>query len=226
MVQVIRYSETPVGPYDEMLMIPGKFEYPDEKGGTRANLRITRIYVSQEKTCWNGRMNWNIPKHLARFQFVDRADGTMSISVFPYQKNDSGVESAPGAVPFFAATYKNTPYLPSFPTSTGVAKYLGLDLSIMQPSLPEGKGIYGELPGTEGWCKILPLEYSSRTSLGWWDLGKKENDERTPLLEGEGDNRGKEGNDEHWWPGMGRWRVGMKMEDAMMEFEAGQHWPL
>jgi hypothetical protein len=63
MVQVIRYSESPVGPYDELVMIPGNFkDAPDAKStnrksgsSKRRNLMVTRAYVSQEKTCWNGR---------------------------------------------------------------------------------------------------------------------------------------------------------------------------
>lgn len=58
-IQLVRYSRTPVGPYDEMLLVPGKFEYPvDDKGKKRRAeraLRLTRIYVSQKDTCWNGR---------------------------------------------------------------------------------------------------------------------------------------------------------------------------
>lgn len=62
-VQVLRYSESPVGPYDELLIVPGKFEYPFDvttkdgrkKTERKRNLKLTRIYVSQEKTCWNGR---------------------------------------------------------------------------------------------------------------------------------------------------------------------------
>jgi hypothetical protein len=62
-VQVIRYSESPVGPYDELLVIPGKFKYSKTHGGlnqssmleTEASIRVTRIYVSQVETCWNGR---------------------------------------------------------------------------------------------------------------------------------------------------------------------------
>jgi hypothetical protein len=54
-VQVIRYSESPVGPYDELLLVPGKFEYEVEQGVKRKNLRVTRIYVSQKETCYNGR---------------------------------------------------------------------------------------------------------------------------------------------------------------------------
>jgi hypothetical protein len=62
MVQVIRYTESPVGPYDEFLMTPGAFEYSVEvqKNGKaevvkKKNTRVTRIYVSQKDTCWNGR---------------------------------------------------------------------------------------------------------------------------------------------------------------------------
>jgi hypothetical protein len=62
-VQLIRYSESPVGPYDELLVIPGKFKYPKTHGGlnqsskpeANSNIQVTRIYVSQVETCWNGR---------------------------------------------------------------------------------------------------------------------------------------------------------------------------
>lgn len=58
MIQVIRYTESPVGPYDELILAPGSHEYVVEENGRRVkkrNLRITRIYVSQKYTCWNGR---------------------------------------------------------------------------------------------------------------------------------------------------------------------------
>lgn len=58
MVQIIRYSESPVGPYDELILTPGTHEYVIEEDGrrvTKRNVRITRIYVSQKYTCWNGR---------------------------------------------------------------------------------------------------------------------------------------------------------------------------
>lgn len=73
MVQVIRYTESPVGPYGELLVVPGRFEREEmvrRGGGDGAeptvgvvsrkkrrgeNSRVTRIYVSQERTCWNGR---------------------------------------------------------------------------------------------------------------------------------------------------------------------------
>lgn len=55
-VQLIRYTESPVGPYDELLIVPGKYEYELEAGdGKKRDLRLTRIYVSQKLTCYNGR---------------------------------------------------------------------------------------------------------------------------------------------------------------------------
>jgi hypothetical protein len=61
-VQVIRYLESPVGPYDEFLISTGAFEYGVEVERnskkeviTKKNTRTTRIYVSQKQTCWNGR---------------------------------------------------------------------------------------------------------------------------------------------------------------------------
>lgn len=63
MVQIIRYTESPCGPYDEMLVVPGFFEYQNESVGadtrvkihTKKHARITKIFVSQKETCYNGR---------------------------------------------------------------------------------------------------------------------------------------------------------------------------
>ena len=65
MVQIVRYTETPVGAYDELVIIPGDFEVPVLSGGSggegeggkkkvKKNTRITGIWVSQKDTCWNG----------------------------------------------------------------------------------------------------------------------------------------------------------------------------
>jgi hypothetical protein len=74
MVQVIRYSDSPVGPYDELVMIPGNFKHSPEaesqvhRSGKRGNLMVTRAYVSQEKTCWNGRTSKGLElKFLIRY---------------------------------------------------------------------------------------------------------------------------------------------------------------
>lgn len=61
---VIRYTDTPVGPYDELLIIPGSYSYrvkgEDGKLVEKKNPRITRIYVSQRDTLFNGRHSESI----------------------------------------------------------------------------------------------------------------------------------------------------------------------
>lgn len=57
-VYVIRYHESPVGPYDELILIPGSFESErcvDKRIVKERKLRITRIYVSTKAACYNGR---------------------------------------------------------------------------------------------------------------------------------------------------------------------------
>lgn len=109
--------------------------------------------------------------------------------------------------------------------STGIAKFVGMDISLVQPPLPKGKGSLEELPGTQRWCQSLPLEYSQKTSLGWWDLKQGEASEDDPLL-GRDDDRGNEGRVgyENFWPSFRRWRIGMKMEDTTIEFPEGKYW--
>ena len=59
MLHLLRYTETPVGPYDELAVLPGYFEYSPGTGEGKQekkgkNTRITAIWVSQRDTCWNG----------------------------------------------------------------------------------------------------------------------------------------------------------------------------
>lgn len=57
---VVRYIDTPVGSYDELLVIPGAFAYSKEDKGRsqqKQSPRISRIYVSQEHTLYNGRLS-------------------------------------------------------------------------------------------------------------------------------------------------------------------------
>lgn len=171
--------------------------------------------------------DWNIPKHLAKFNFQGLPDGSTHISVYPMEVDDEGLESRPSKEAFFAATYKRTSYLPAFPMSTSIVKYLGIDFSFVQPPLPEGKGAQGELPGTDQWCQVLFTERSPKTSLGWWDLKQSEATEEDALLSRlDLDGGAKVAADyEHWWPGLGRWRLGMMMEDATVDCPEGRHWP-
>jgi hypothetical protein len=62
-VMFVDYAESPVGPYRELLYIPGRFLF----GGTRA-WSIGRIFVSTWESVVNGRRNWGIPKDRADFE--------------------------------------------------------------------------------------------------------------------------------------------------------------
>ena len=61
--QIVRYSETPAGTYDELVILPGFFSGVGSDGKKYKDSRITGIWVSQETTLMNGRRNWNIPKY-------------------------------------------------------------------------------------------------------------------------------------------------------------------
>ncbi len=63
MVMLVDYEQSPVGPYRELLFVPGLF---DQAGQRR--YAITKIYVSTIDSVINGQENWGIPKELADFQ--------------------------------------------------------------------------------------------------------------------------------------------------------------
>jgi len=141
-VQVVRYSDTPVGPYDELLIVPGRFS-PERK------VRITRIYVSTAGSVYNGRRNWNIPKTLAEFTFYPTPSPD---SVLPYSRID--VSSSPGGEIFFSARL-DAMWTRGWgvPFSTRVMGMV-MDIELLQPPLPKGER--EEMVGTEGWIGIVP----------------------------------------------------------------------
>lgn len=55
-IQIIRYTDTPVGPYDELLIVPGYFGY-EQDGKKEQNVRISRIYVSSKYAVYSGRVS-------------------------------------------------------------------------------------------------------------------------------------------------------------------------
>lgn len=48
---IVRYKDTSVGPYDEVIWMPGYFEVP---GTRRKHARIAGIYVSRVESVFNG----------------------------------------------------------------------------------------------------------------------------------------------------------------------------
>ncbi|XXH02503.1 hypothetical protein Hte_008879 [Hypoxylon texense] len=236
--QIIRYTESPLGPYDELIICPGFFAY--EKDGTEGkgkkgkNPRITRIYVSRKSTCWNGRKNWNIPKHLARFEWDETPNGKTRVRVYPHDTavssdNSHGTESGPSEKFFFQAAFQPIRWAPSFPLSLSWLKYVGIDSSLVQPPLPDGRQgdsrAGEELVGTSRWCKIQPGMSTRKATLGWIDMSQHDRSEANDDGGGNGNSgRGSDSKYDNFWPGMRRWNVAIKMENADIDFGEGLHW--
>ena len=76
LLMYVDYRESGVGPYRELLFIPGR--YPDAGGHSWS---ITRIVVSTEASVRAGRQNWGIPKEVADFDVTPTDDGGERIRV-------------------------------------------------------------------------------------------------------------------------------------------------
>ncbi|MFP4365349.1 MAG: hypothetical protein ACLFR1_15915 [Spirochaetia bacterium] len=63
-IMFAEYTKSPVGPYREILFIPGKFSLEKLR-----RYAITKIYVSTEESKENGIINWGIPKERAGFTY-------------------------------------------------------------------------------------------------------------------------------------------------------------
>lgn len=68
----VDYSSSDVGPYHELLYIPGKLRFGEDRRDAR--LSISRIFVSSQASVVNGRLNWGIPKDRCDFD-VRYGDG-------------------------------------------------------------------------------------------------------------------------------------------------------
>ena len=133
----------------------------------------------------------------------------------------TALEVAYSPVPFFRATYKPVPYMPRIPFATSWVSYFGFNPLLVQPPLPEGRGSEGELPGTQKWCSVMPLQKSWKCSLGWMDMQQNLDSEvgQNDGNDGSKDKQGREGEFENFWPGLGRWQLAIKMENADITFD-------
>jgi len=75
-VMLVDYDTSGVGPYQELLLIPGRAEV-----GGKHRFSISKIYVSTETSTLNGRKNWGIPKETARFDWQPGANGSETVTV-------------------------------------------------------------------------------------------------------------------------------------------------
>ncbi|KAK7471990.1 hypothetical protein VKT23_000098 [Stygiomarasmius scandens] len=120
-----------------MIYIPGKWKYDTGDLG----FRITRIYVSTNESVINGRRNWNIPKHVANFDWQKSALGITTLSIS---------SEASGGERFFSAKFVPTTLpIPIEVNTTLTGDYLNL----VQPPLPSG--VTEAEIATDTWKKFL-----------------------------------------------------------------------
>lgn len=220
MIQVIRYTESPVGPYDELLIVPGFFGYPGSDGSDITNVRVSRIYVSQKYTAWNGRVNWNIPKHLARFDWTSDVNGGESVKIYPFDTSGDPYESGPSAKPFFQMSF--SPLLNGIlqiPFSTDLYGILGINLTLVQPPVPQGQDVFGAIAGTSTSKSVVPGQSSDRTTFGTINLSQAGGDGEETGTNAVGDEYFP-----NFWPGLLSTNVGLRMEDATITFSEPVVW--
>lgn len=79
-VMLVDYQTSGVGPYGELLFIPGLFGFRHD-WGKLLSFSISKIYVSTDDSVQNGRRNWGIPKEPADFRFTTEAGGHRHVVV-------------------------------------------------------------------------------------------------------------------------------------------------
>jgi len=144
-VFIIRYKDTPIGPYDELMWMHGKFTVP--AGGPVAS-RITRIYVSTTASVYNGRRNWSVAKTYAHFEFTPTPNAKSND--LPYSKVSVSDPSTPDQ-PFFVVDLT-----PSFLSAVALplnSTYIALSMYMAHPPLHEARNgrKTGALVPTAGW---------------------------------------------------------------------------
>jgi hypothetical protein len=191
--------------------------------------------VSQRTTTYNGRVNWNIPKHLARFSFSapptpagSSPPESLTVKIFPPGSTDGD-----GTGPFFACTLKPFTWVPSMPVSS---RWLPLSTVHAQPPLPEGmkfrSAAEGEvngkkidpydispenehalMAGTDRWCLFPVTSYSPRVRGCWVNIHEPE--------------KNAEGEATKYWPqSVTPWSVGAWMEETEMGILEPSQWKL
>lgn len=95
-VMLVNYENSPVGPYTELLIIPGKFRKTRKQA-------ITKIYVDSEASTQNGRNNWGIPKETLPFSWK-KEKGRDIIEIRSDKKVIFSTEITSGGIPFPVTT--------------------------------------------------------------------------------------------------------------------------
>ncbi|KAH9880721.1 hypothetical protein IAQ61_001015 [Plenodomus lingam] len=220
------------------MLIPGNFSVPQGASTPpkipKSALRIARIYVSQRTTMYNGRLNWNIPKHLARFSFSapptlagQPPPASLRVQVFPPTSKDGD-----GAAPFFECTLRPWRWIPALPVNT---KWVPMSLMQVQPPIPEparrmeavkeeldaemdaydvDKGEEALCVGTDRWAAYTIDAKVPRARGCWVSMGTAEGDEDESARQ-------------RYWPrGLQPWSFGAWCEEAVLDISESIEWKL
>ncbi|WP_291780389.1 hypothetical protein [Cecembia sp.] len=95
-VMLVNYHESPVGPYKELLIIPGKY-------GLQKRQSISHIFVDSEASTENGRYNWGIPKETVPMIWHS-GDNVDTIGIGPEDKPILFCKIKTRGIPFPATT--------------------------------------------------------------------------------------------------------------------------
>ncbi|THV01893.1 hypothetical protein K435DRAFT_775896 [Dendrothele bispora CBS 962.96] len=193
-VILFRYTESPVGPYDELMYLPGKWKYTDGSVCTR----ITRIYVSSKASTENGRRNWNIPKVTADFSCTqDPQTNIWDLSVRP-------ANSDPSTPPFFHITVHPIFILSSVRIPVSIKSndgFIANFIRLSQPPLPQGES--PEEVATDRWSRLVPGATGKMSLVrAVFHIGE---DEKTV-----GDGKS--------FPAVVPWSIGTCLEDVALDF--------
>jgi hypothetical protein len=102
-LMIVHYRSSPVGPYEELLYVPGRFAV---RVGDRVERHwsVTHIFVSTRESVLGGRLNWGLPKEQAQFDVSGARDGGSETTLCTV-----------GGNPLFEATLRTLgPRLPAF----------------------------------------------------------------------------------------------------------------
>lgn len=140
-MMLVDYHTTPVGPYRELLFIPGLFKMMNKN-----TFSISKIYVSDPNSVWNGIENWGIPKEHSDF-VIEHIDN----------KTEKFAISKEGT-PFFEATIHRGNF--SFPLTTAlfplrITQQLRDDWVLTKPTA-KGKAYFGKLTNIKVNSKLFP----------------------------------------------------------------------
>ena len=104
-----------------------------------------------------GRRNWNVPKHLAKFTFTpsETVTGGTEIRIYAPTHIDGQQDTIFNVKPFFAALVQPSMLpIPALPLNL---TYSPMSLVLVQPPLEQSDSVEKDgLVGTKRWCSILP----------------------------------------------------------------------